>query len=297
VRSSPAFGGKASIPVAPYSYWSRGFDHYALVQKMVDDQIGRVLQALPDAVAKNTVVIFTSDHGEYTGAHGLPQGKATSVYEEWVHVPLIVVDGTGSIGGNVDQIRDGLTSSVDLVPMIVDLGTGDASWRSAGDSQQLYGGRHDMMAMLRSPSAVGRDFVLITGDERMPTAINTSNAPLHIAGVRTEDAKLGLYMNWSTGGTDLTEAGMEVEFYDYTTEEGRQELDSQPDAPKAVDLKRRLLGEWLPNEVRAPMPKQLAAVGEAARRRWIDYARASDGLPQEVVPQMSTAAIGGDAGA
>ena len=46
------------------------------------------------AVMANTVVVFTSDHGEYGGSHGL-RGKGAGVYEEGIRVPLIVTDYSG----------------------------------------------------------------------------------------------------------------------------------------------------------------------------------------------------------
>ena len=47
-------------------------------------------------VAANTVIVFTSDHGEYGASHGL-RGKGAGAYEEGIHVPLIVKDPRGSL--------------------------------------------------------------------------------------------------------------------------------------------------------------------------------------------------------
>src|SRR5262249_884079 len=80
---------------APYSYWQRGLDSYTQIMTILDSNIGLVLDALPPEVAANTIIVFTSDHGEYAGAHGFVSGKIGSVYEEVFHVPLIVVDPTG----------------------------------------------------------------------------------------------------------------------------------------------------------------------------------------------------------
>ena len=46
-------------------------------------------------LAANTVVLFTSDHGEYGASHGL-RGKGAGVYEEAINVPLIVKDLRGA---------------------------------------------------------------------------------------------------------------------------------------------------------------------------------------------------------
>ena len=62
--------------------------YYAMI-KLIDDQIGRILAALDASGQRDdTVIIFTSDHGEALGDHGLIQ-KGCRFYEGLVHVPLI----------------------------------------------------------------------------------------------------------------------------------------------------------------------------------------------------------------
>ncbi|MBI4874612.1 MAG: sulfatase-like hydrolase/transferase [Acidobacteria bacterium] len=62
--------------------------YYAMVRH-VDDQIGRVLKRLEElGAARNTLVIFTSDHGEMLGSHGLVSKMV--FHEESVHVPLMM---------------------------------------------------------------------------------------------------------------------------------------------------------------------------------------------------------------
>ena len=71
-------------------------DLYVKLQLEVDRHIGQVLRALDSRpeVAANTVIVFTSDHGEYGGSHGL-RGKGAAAYEEGIRVPLIVKDPRG----------------------------------------------------------------------------------------------------------------------------------------------------------------------------------------------------------
>ena len=62
--------------------------YYAMIQ-LVDEQLGRMLEALEETGQReNTVIIFTSDHGETLGDHGLIQ-KGCRFYEGLVRVPLI----------------------------------------------------------------------------------------------------------------------------------------------------------------------------------------------------------------
>ena len=56
----------------------------------VDDAVGNITHALDHLeAADNTMVIFTSDHGDACGSHGMID-KHYVMYEEEVHVPLIV---------------------------------------------------------------------------------------------------------------------------------------------------------------------------------------------------------------
>ncbi|MBW2376624.1 MAG: sulfatase [Deltaproteobacteria bacterium] len=74
-------------------------DKYAQEVRYVDDQIERVFETLErTGLADNTIVIYLSDHGEEFREHGGVTHK-TTVYEESVHVPLVVwlpgLEGTG----------------------------------------------------------------------------------------------------------------------------------------------------------------------------------------------------------
>jgi arylsulfatase A-like enzyme len=62
--------------------------YYAMVAE-VDHQVGRLLDRLDELkLARNTLVVFTADHGEMLGAHGLVSKMV--FHEEAVHVPLLM---------------------------------------------------------------------------------------------------------------------------------------------------------------------------------------------------------------
>jgi len=62
--------------------------YYGMV-KEVDDNVGRLLRRLDEhGLTNNTLVVFTSDHGEMMGSHGM--GSKMVFYEESVHVPLMM---------------------------------------------------------------------------------------------------------------------------------------------------------------------------------------------------------------
>ena len=63
--------------------------NYCGMVKLIDDSVGRVLDALEEGgVLDNTVVVFTTDHGDYMGEHGL-RGK-NLLYEAVYRIPLLV---------------------------------------------------------------------------------------------------------------------------------------------------------------------------------------------------------------
>jgi choline-sulfatase len=88
--------------------------YYAMVTFM-DEQVGRVLRALANSgQAGNTRVLYTSDHGEHLGDHGLWWKRA--MYDSAAAVPLILM-GPGVPCGRV--VND-TVSLVDLFPTIVE---------------------------------------------------------------------------------------------------------------------------------------------------------------------------------
>jgi uncharacterized sulfatase len=265
--------------MAPYSYWQRSLDSYTQIMTIVDGRIGEVLKAfgaLPMSVQRNTVVVFMSDHGEYAGAHGFVAGKLGSVYEEAFHVPLIVVDPSGRFTADIGPPRQGLTSSVDVLPLLVSLGHGGSRAWLTGTLGRIYAERHDLLPMLRSPQAAGRRYVLHAIDESAPGYYNFNASPPHIVGVRTQELKFGLYANWR-GLTDqiIDDQTLETELYDYSTAAGQAELDnistSNPSDPRIPALEQVLLGNLIPNVLRAPLPGALGAAQSVSRAAYLAY--------------------------
>lgn len=83
----------------------------------MDDQIGQVLSALKDSgIADNTIVIYTSDHGENKGDHGM--WWKNNMFEHSARIPLIMHYPRRWQGG---QRRTGACSLVDLVQTIGDI--------------------------------------------------------------------------------------------------------------------------------------------------------------------------------
>jgi choline-sulfatase len=95
-----------------------GRELYHGLTEWVDDQIGQVLQALSQsAAAENTVVIYTADHGENMGEHGM--WWKNCMFEHAARIPLIVSWPKRWTGG---QRRSQACSLVDVVKLIADIG-------------------------------------------------------------------------------------------------------------------------------------------------------------------------------
>ncbi len=90
----------------------------------IDDQVGRVMALIDElGLADDTIVVFTSDHGDMLGSHGLlTKGVATS-YEEVHNIPLVLrVPGMHVSGKQAGRVEDqALVSLVDLGPTLLDL--------------------------------------------------------------------------------------------------------------------------------------------------------------------------------
>ena len=109
--------------VASDDHWHAGINFYLNCLRDVDRSIELVLDALAaTGQADDTVVIFTADHGEMAGAHGLRQ-KANFVYDENFHVPLTISHPDVADRGT----SDAMASAVDLVPTILDFAGVDPS--------------------------------------------------------------------------------------------------------------------------------------------------------------------------
>ena len=100
---------------------------YYYLHKMVDQAIGRILDALDaSGMADDTIVVFTSDHGDLLGAHGGLQQKWCNAFDEAIRVPLLVK------GPGVARTASGITtptSHVDLIPTLLGLAGIDVETR------------------------------------------------------------------------------------------------------------------------------------------------------------------------
>ena len=257
-----AFGVVGHEGPQALAQWTSLLNLYLWLQQQVDIQIGRVLDALEarPEVAANTIVIFTADHGDYAGSHGL-HGKGGGAYEEAIRVPLLIHDPRRVLSTGESTAREQLTSSVDIAPLLLTIGSGGNAWRTKPEYSHIAG-RLDIASICQNPATPGRPWVAHVTDEHAieeGAVVFEGNAPSHVVAVVTPQAKLATYSHWIPGTTDVDRSqGQEFELYDYSSEQGRLEIDNVAGrSPLRAELQELMDNTVIPTEVQAPLPEWL----------------------------------------
>jgi choline-sulfatase len=205
---------------------------YAYLHRLVDEKIGRLVNALggadePDSLRSRTVVIRCADHGEMGLAHGGLRQKTFNVYEETINVPMVV--SNPALFGEA-ATTDALASLVDLLPTALTLGGAQATTGLAGrdltpvlaaaarpDRELADRARVDLSAVTGHPSpapSVQDEIHFTYDDHQAGTAMREApGQPNRIRAIRTADAKYGVYYDPSG------RAAPEYELYDLARDE------------------------------------------------------------------------------
>lgn len=98
--------------------WSEAVAKYFGFVTFIDHQIGRILEALDEKKTRNTAVIHTADHGDFTGGHH-QFNKGPLMYEDTYHIPLIArwpgIIESGTVCKEFVQL-------LDLMPTFLEMG-------------------------------------------------------------------------------------------------------------------------------------------------------------------------------
>lgn len=96
---------------------------YYYLQQRVDGYVHQIYDRLERSRFRdNTIIVYTSDHGDLLGAHGGMHQKWYQAYEETIHVPLILA---GSVLPKTPRSVNSLTSHADLLPTLLGLANVD----------------------------------------------------------------------------------------------------------------------------------------------------------------------------
>jgi arylsulfatase A-like enzyme len=120
------FAGKYKIAGNQDTVWNEYFKdtnktattrrHYYSMVQLLDEQIGKIMDLLAEKeLLSNSIIVFTSDHGEMLGDHGIGQ-KGPVAFEEVIRVPLIVAYPKKI----KPQVVSECVSLMDLYPTILD---------------------------------------------------------------------------------------------------------------------------------------------------------------------------------
>jgi len=195
--------------------WRRYIYAYYRMMEDVDRQVGQVLAALRRSGQEdNTIIIFTSDHGEGLASHRWT-GKMM-YYEEEAAVPLIVSWKGVTPAGRID--RKHLVSGLDVLPTICDYAGVKGPPAMRGRS---------LREIIEKPQQAGCEYVVS----------EMANGPARSFMVRTSRHK---YMAFPE--TDGRTAEM---FFDLQTDPGEMKnLAGQTAFAAEIERHRKLLAEW-----------------------------------------------------
>ncbi len=230
--------GTSGLPLRTEGDWKRLIANYWGLCSQVDTHVGGILDALEDAGhADDTIVVYTSDHGDMMGSHQLV--AKTVMYEESVRVPMLLrVPWMSQMTGRIEAP----VSQVDLVPSLLDLLNQPVpshlqgrSWRSDLHAPESFSHRDVVIEWNGSDNGMLR-----AGSRDMPAHIDriTSYEEAHralSARVRTIVTPTGWKFNCSPLG--------EHELYNLHEDPGETEnlIDDPAVTELVADLYERLL--------------------------------------------------------
>jgi len=235
-RKRLGFKGSQRVHVQPFAPTEDQLRHalaaeYGMIS-LIDDCIGRIFASLErNGLADDTIVVFTSDHGDMFGDHGMML-KAGMHYEGCTRVPLLIARP-----GQTGAVTTSLASSIDLPHTVLELaGVPEYHGMQGSSLVPLLDGKRDAV----------RDEVLVEEDEIFDLA--GVGRPLRMRTLITQDGRLTLYSGSEQG-----------ELFDSRNDP--LELENQYDrgVPGLQhELTDRLARRLMETDDRAPKPQTLA---------------------------------------
>ena len=196
---------------------------YMALVKQIDDHIGRLVRFLDDqGRLDDTMIVFTSDHGDYLGDHWL--GEKELFHEASVRLPLIVYDPDAAANATRGTSDDRLVEAIDVLPTFVEAlgaephphrlegrsllpllrqGAVGGAWRDAVFSEIDYAFRHARLELGLAPHQARAcmvrtaDWKYIHYEHFRPQLFNLQTDPeeLHDLGESTAHAEVRAAMH------------------------------------------------------------------------------------------------------
>ena len=167
-------GRKSSVAFRQDDVRAKVIPAYMGLIAQCDDQLGRLLDNLEaEGRMEDTMIVVTSDHGDYLGDHWL--GEKDFFHEPSVKVPLIVYDPRPEAAATRGTVCDALVEAIDLAPTFVEAAGGTVA-------DHILEGR-SLMPWLHGRTPRWRDFLISEYDY--------SITPMRdVVGVAPRDARL-----------------------------------------------------------------------------------------------------------
>jgi len=191
---------------------------YAYLNTLADKHVTTVLDTLQETgLTDSTIVLRMADHGEGGLSHGMRE-KAYTVYEEMIHIPLIIHNPKLY---PEPLETDAFYDHLDLMPTLLDL---------AGVARpESYALGKSIAPVMRDPSKAVQDFTIFSFDDLFFLPASTPGG--HIRAIREGDWTYAVYFG-------LDGSGLEYELYNIKNDPGQ--LDNLLHGTPAGEVKK----EW-----------------------------------------------------
>jgi arylsulfatase A-like enzyme len=231
--------GHSGLPLRTPEDWRKMTANYWGLCSLVDDAVGRILDALErSGQAENTIIVFTSDHGDMMGSHRLIAKQVQ--FQEAIRVPMFV-----RLPGQAPRRVEGPVSHIDLMPTLLDYMGADVPGHLQGQSlrPEIETGCSTRPAFVEwqgpdtgilgdgyGPKQVPKGMEGQVTGEQIATAVEDP--------IRTIITPDGWKLN-------LTGSGRDEELYDLNADPGeRTNLIDQPDQQGRIDELREQIRHW-----------------------------------------------------
>jgi arylsulfatase len=218
-------GWSGVIPTDRKDMWTIFYNYYLNTIQDVDRGIQQIVDVMDEMdLWRDTAVVFTADHGEMGGAHGGLKGKGPFVYEENVHVPLIVTHPTAKAGTTCPA----LTSHLDLLPTFAGL-TGLPTSKRPAAAASLPG--RDFSSLLTNPESASLTAI-------RPAILFNYVGPSTVDGAflnKTMDTQFRNEVSPPLSQANLTKRGLLALVYDGRYKFGRYYAPTACNTPHTLD--------------------------------------------------------------
>ena len=221
--------------------------------KQIDDQLGVLFGFLQErGLDQDTLIVFTSDHGDYLGDHWL--GEKDLFHDVSVKVPLIIADPSTTADATRGTVSDALVEAIDLVPTFVEIFGGIPK-------RHVMEGRSLLPLLHGKPMQEWRGFVVSEYDYSMLGVRTALQQPI-------EDCRL--FMVFDGRWKYIHAPTFRPMLFDLMADPGEL-VDLGADArfaPECARLREALLAWALRDHARITMPdERIAGYGDGAQRR------------------------------